>query len=303
MKRKALSFILVLCMCFSSVSFFAFAVEEPYVGYFQVWLTEDSSWNIESTMKNFKHGAIERIEVISEENNTGRPQQGMIIIYVKSGEDVSSLYEYLYSHSAVYLVLPDYSEIRENVRVENLLQEKSYVRPYDVNADGKVGADDARLVLRASVGLEKLPSYALRAATFGAEHEITAFTARWILRASVGLENIPIFEIDVVNFGEQFIIGPIECQGAAGFNLRVSGDTDKFIIEEKYFGADTLSIGGSVRCYFLCTPKEKGSFTLKFTYEDIKSATPEVVDEFSVDINHVIRIISEPNHILEKWFK
>ncbi len=286
-------------MIFSSLQLTSFAVQVPYVGYFQVLLTKDGSRDVEGTLQSFSHGSIGEICDISAPDTVGTEQK-ILLVYVKQGTSPSELYSYLLSHPAVESVLPDFREIEENVREENHLQQSSYVRPYDVNADGKVSADDARLVLRASVGLETLPAYALRTATFGAEHEITSFTARWLLRASVGLENIPIFEIDIGKFGEQFVIGPIECQGAAGFSLRVSGDTDKFIIEEKCFGADTLSVGGPVRCYFLCTPKEKGSFTLKFTYEDIKYNPARIVDEFTVDINHVIKVIKEPIHILEK---
>lgn len=60
----------------------------------------------------------------------------------------------------------------------------------DVNGDGKVSAADARLTLRASVGLEayKKESSEMKAADVNGKG-ITASDARLILRASVGLEN------------------------------------------------------------------------------------------------------------------
>lgn len=60
----------------------------------------------------------------------------------------------------------------------------------DVNGDNSVTAADARLALRASVGLENLEGAALKAADADKNNEITAADARLILRASVGLEEL-----------------------------------------------------------------------------------------------------------------
>ena len=69
---------------------------------------------------------------------------------------------------------------------------KSYslVCPGDVNSDGKITAADARFVLRASVGLEKIEAgtAVYKAADINGGN-IAAADARLILRASVGLEN------------------------------------------------------------------------------------------------------------------
>ena len=60
----------------------------------------------------------------------------------------------------------------------------------DVNLDGKVTPEDARLALRASVKLELLYDDALRAADADHDNVITSGDARLILRASVGLETL-----------------------------------------------------------------------------------------------------------------
>lgn len=62
----------------------------------------------------------------------------------------------------------------------------------DVDADGKVTAADARLALRASVGLEKYTanSAPFTASDVDADGRITAADARLILRAAVGLEKL-----------------------------------------------------------------------------------------------------------------
>ncbi len=296
MKRKALSFIIALFMIFLSLGILSFAADVPYVGYFQVLLTKDGSRDIESTLQSFSHGCLGEICDISAPDGSGAEQK-MLIVYVKQGEAPSELYSYLFSHPAVESVLPDFKEIEENVRAENELQKISYVRPYDLDADGNVTAEDARLALRAAVGLEEIPAFAVRAANYGEIYPMSSRIARRILRASVGLEHIPIFEINVATHGEKFVIGPIECHGAAGFDIKLGGDTDKFTVDQKCFGADTLAVGGPVRCYYIFTPLEEGSFKLTFTYEDIKYKVPSVVDEFTVEIHHVYREIKEPDFI------
>ncbi|MBE6717409.1 MAG: hypothetical protein E7573_10880 [Ruminococcaceae bacterium] len=58
----------------------------------------------------------------------------------------------------------------------------------DINADGTVSAADARLALRASVGLEKLTDTQFKSADVNNDSKVTAADARTILRVSVGLE-------------------------------------------------------------------------------------------------------------------
>lgn len=60
----------------------------------------------------------------------------------------------------------------------------------DVDGSGKIESADARLALRASVGLETLTGDAFTAADADLDGEITSADARLILRASVGLEDL-----------------------------------------------------------------------------------------------------------------
>ena len=64
--------------------------------------------------------------------------------------------------------------------------------PGDVDTNGKVTSADARLSLRASVGLVTVPESYLRAIIMDvdADGKLTAADSRLILRASVGLENL-----------------------------------------------------------------------------------------------------------------
>ena len=61
----------------------------------------------------------------------------------------------------------------------------------DVSNDGKVSADDARLVLRCAVGLEILSEEQKAVADMDGDKKITASDARIVLRTAVGLENSP----------------------------------------------------------------------------------------------------------------
>lgn len=60
----------------------------------------------------------------------------------------------------------------------------------DVDGNGTITAADARLALRASVGIEKLSVKQIIAADIDRKSGITASDARLILRASVDLENL-----------------------------------------------------------------------------------------------------------------
>lgn len=73
-----------------------------------------------------------------------------------------------------------------------------YITPYyqrgDINYDAKVTAADARLALRAAVGLITLQGKAFQAADADRSGDISAADARLILRAAVGLESLLHFE-------------------------------------------------------------------------------------------------------------
>lgn len=72
----------------------------------------------------------------------------------------------------------------------------------DVDGDGDISAADARLSLRACVGLEDYApdSYEFFHADYDRDGEITASDARMILRTAVGLE--PLIESDYIGPGE-----------------------------------------------------------------------------------------------------
>lgn len=97
----------------------------------------------------------------------------------------------------------------------------------DVDADGSVTAADARLVLRYSVGLERLTGEALREADPNFDAMITAADARYILRMSVGLEKAPLTnEYEILRSGNFRVKGELfDASGATGaVDLTVTKD-------------------------------------------------------------------------------
>lgn len=72
---------------------------------------------------------------------------------------------------------------------EEKIAEITVVVKGDIDGDTKINAADARLALRASVGLEELSDWQYNAANVESETRIDAGAARCILRAAVGLAN------------------------------------------------------------------------------------------------------------------
>lgn len=91
----------------------------------------------------------------------------------------------------------------------SLLFANAYTITGDVDNDGTVKASDARLVLRASVGLEILSEEQKTVSDINNDRKITASDARSILRASVGLENLP--ELHMHNYKTEKIVKPSTC--------------------------------------------------------------------------------------------
>ncbi|MBR2413916.1 MAG: hypothetical protein IKB13_05400 [Clostridia bacterium] len=71
---------------------------------------------------------------------------------------------------------------------QDLLSEYTVLVRYDADGDGKISAADARLALRASVGLETLNGIFFKAADADGDGALKAGDARTILRKSVGLD-------------------------------------------------------------------------------------------------------------------
>ena len=79
----------------------------------------------------------------------------------------------------------DYNAVQSLVKQ---IKDNMRIMMNDVDGDGKITAADARIVLRAAVGMQLLSGVAFKAADANGDGKITAADARVILRKAVGLE-------------------------------------------------------------------------------------------------------------------
>lgn len=87
--------------------------------------------------------------------------------------------------------IPSYGHSFKNGYCANCSAADPYIKKSgDVDGDGAITASDARLTLRAAVGLEFFSTETRKLADVNRDNGIDASDARLILRASVGLENL-----------------------------------------------------------------------------------------------------------------
>ena len=93
----------------------------------------------------------------------------------------------------------------------------------DVTGEGKISAEDARLALRAAIGLEnyKKGSAAFAGADIIADGKITTDDARLILRIAVGLEP-SVNQYDIIRTGSFLIEGRLDASNDSPMKLAVN---------------------------------------------------------------------------------
>lgn len=160
-------------------------------------------------------------------------------------------------------------EIRDEANKDLMAAElvsASLTIPGDVNRDGALSAADARLALRAAVGIGDLPECERIAANADGAGGITAADARLILRAAVGLESPDALAFTLTR-GADFLLGPYPWQDSgADWSLETeNGPADPNI--NRLF-ADTLpptAMGAGNPSFFLVAFPEPGVYTLRLT--------------------------------------
>lgn len=157
-------------------------------------------------------------------------------------------------------------------------------RPGDVDFDGRVTSEDARILLRAAAGLEKLERYQYYATDFNEYRPVVSSAARDVLRASCGLDRL---EFDECNFytGQEIAFGPFANAGSGKYNWVCIGlDEDQFTIEEKTIGDEDAPEGAPVRQYFFIT-SVKHIAPCDITFRLQNADGTECLEEYSVRIN------------------
>ncbi len=166
----------------------------------------------------------------------------------------------------------------------NSLNQIVVPQPGDIDFDGRVTAEDARLALRAAVGLEKLERYQYYATNYSEYRPIVSSAARDILRASCGLEKL---EFNTCNFykGLEIAFGPFANADSGKYNWVCEGlDEEQFTIEEKSIGDEDAAPGAPVRQYFFITSlKNNGSCDITFKLQNADGT--ECLKEYTLRIN------------------
>ena len=128
-------------------------------------------------------------------------------------------------------VLTDTETVPENERKESALLG-------DMNGNGSVGADDARVLLRLSVSLERLPEEKLPYGDMDHNGTITSADARLALRCSVKLEPTP----DRHEFAVT-VVKPAACveKGALTYTCSYCGRTGELTVPSLGHSYETLS--------------------------------------------------------------
>ena len=98
----------------------------------------------------------------------------------------------------------------------------------DINADGKITPEDARICLRAAATLDKLTDEQKEAADVFGTGDVNASCARKILRVAAKLENMNI--VVKLNIGQKLIVGPVRAQGI--YYWQVKTDSNDLIMQK-----------------------------------------------------------------------
>ena len=139
--------------------------------------------------------------------------------------------------------------------------------PGDVNGDGQVEPEDARLALRASVALEKYKknSDSFNAADADKDGQLTPEDARLILRATVGLESLSSGnEFDYLRNGNFYIQGTLTDSSGETMPLEMAVTPNSVYMLSSFEGAGMgmLIIDATI---YMIYPAEKAYLELNDT--------------------------------------
>ncbi len=189
-----------------------------------------------------------------------------------------SFSSFAYPQYKTGLIWDDWESYLEDMD-DDLVKILSCLRPGDVNGDGIISAADARIVLRASIGLEQLSENQKVSADVDKSLSITASDARFIFRVSVDLEKTN--ELVITESKEMgFVIGSLETAGSGKYTWKCVDSKNGFNVREYFINTEPEKEGAPVKQYFIFTPENAGSFNLKFILSD--SNKNEVLEEFEV---------------------
>lgn len=184
------------------------------------------------------------------------------------------------SDIAVDLIIGGASNLLQS-ESEKLLASEAVARKGDVNYDGKVTAVDARLCLQAVASPDLSISSILSNrsnADVNNDGKITAVDARIMLQDVAGMTVITTYA--QAEKGGSFVVGPLRSTEGTPYYWQCEVDKSGLNFFDRLFdNSPTEVIGGVLNQYFVFTPENVGTYTIKFKLANANQT--EVIDEFN----------------------
>lgn len=159
---------------------------------------------------------------------------------------------------------------------EKILLSEAVSRKGDVNFDGQVTAVDARLCLQAVAS--SLNTLSIGAADVNNDGKITAVDARIMLQDVAGMTVITTYA--QAEKGGSFVVGPLRATEGTPYYWQCEVDKSGLNFFDRLFDdSPTEVVGGVLNQYFVFTPENVGTYTIKFKLADANQT--EVIDEFN----------------------
>lgn len=156
-------------------------------------------------------------------------------------------------------------------------------RKGDIDGDGKVTAGDARLCLRAVVGLEELNDLQLQAADVSENATLVSNKARIILRASVGLEEL---NTDIIRpDSDTLAVGPFLTPDSGRYTWKCTDAPFVGFASVQQSTSDNAAIGADgdpVTQSFHIRLKTYGTYSFVFELRNLQ--TNEVLQKYTLTV-------------------
>lgn len=134
---------------------------------------------------------------------------------------------------------------------------------YDVNHDGRTGADDARAVLRCAVGLDSATPELLSIADTDSDGKLTAADARTVLRYAVGLSEEGVKG----KYALDSLIIKVKSEYVVDDAFEIALLYNKKVKKYEFLFKDTD--GGVYFTVYLKFPSKNNLYSLKEYYEEL----------------------------------
>lgn len=164
---------------------------------------------------------------------------------------------------------------------EKVLASEAIARKGDVNFDGKITAVDARLCLQAvaspDLGISSiLPNGSI--ADVNNDGKVSAVDARIMLQDVAGMTVINTYA--QAEKGGSLVVGPLRSSGGTPYYWQCEVDKSELNFFDRIFDESQPGVvGGPVNQYFVFTPENEGTYTIKFKLADVNQT--EIIDEFN----------------------